>query len=227
MRLGAKEVTLLYRRSRDLMPASKMEIKEAVEEGVKILELTQPVRFAADNGHVSRVDCVSMRLGEFDSSGRRKVVMIPGSEFSLEADNVIPAVSQQADLPFISPKDIGWTPWGTFEIDADTMMTTMEGVFSGGDIARGPDTVIRAIADGKLAAKSIDKYLGGRGVLNKGPQIMIDPVYDEDEVIELNRYPLDMLDLDKRRNSFEEVIKGYHKLTAMAEAMRCLHCERR
>jgi len=107
------------------------------------------------------------------------------------------------------------------------MMTTMEGVFSGGDIVRGPDSVIRAIADGKKAAIAIDRYLGGQGALNKGVEINITPVYDDDEIVELPRYPLDMLDIEKRRHSFDEVVLGYHKITAMAEAMRCLHCERR
>ena len=92
---------------------------------------------------------------------------------------------------------------------------------------RGPDTVIQAIADGKKAAIAIDKYLGGRGVLNKGEEININFKYDDDEVVELSRYPLDMLELERRRGSFDEVILGYHKLTAIAESMRCLHCERR
>ncbi|MCL1809066.1 MAG: FAD-dependent oxidoreductase [Clostridiales bacterium] len=227
LRLGAKEVTIIYRRTQGMMPAYKAEVHEAIEEGVKIMELTQPLRFVGRNNRVYKIDCAKMTLGVFDSSGRRKSVVQPGSEFSIEVDTVIPAVSQYADLPFISTKDIGLTPWGTFTVNPDTMMTTMDGVFSGGDVVHGPDTVVQAIADGKLAAKSIDQYLGGRGVLNKGPKIEIDDVFDEDEVVELNRYPLDMLELDKRKNSFEEVVKGYHKLTAMAEAMRCLHCERR
>ncbi|MCL1982431.1 MAG: FAD-dependent oxidoreductase [Clostridiales bacterium] len=227
LRLGAKEVTIIYRRTQAMMPAYKAEVHEAIEEGVKIMELTQPLRFVGRNNRVYKIDCAKMTLGVFDSSGRRKSVAQPGSEFSIEVDTVIPAVSQYADLPFISTNDIGLTPWGTFTVNPDTMMTTMDGVFSGGDVVHGPDTVVQAIADGKLAAKSIDQYLGGRGVLNKGPKIEIDDVFDEDEVVELNRYPLDMLELDKRKHSFEEVVKGYHKLTAMAEAMRCLHCERR
>jgi len=107
------------------------------------------------------------------------------------------------------------------------MMTTMPGVFAGGDIVRGPDSVIQAIADGKKAAIAIDKYLGGRGVLNRGEEIKFSPFEDDDDVMELPRYPLDMLELEKRKGSFDEVVLGYHKLTAMAEAMRCLHCERR
>lgn len=90
-----------------------------------------------------------MKLGEFDRTGRRKSIPINGSNFMLEVDNVIPAVSQYADLPFIKKDEIGITSWGTFIIQEDTLMTTMDGVFAGGDVARGPDTVISAIADGK------------------------------------------------------------------------------
>lgn len=131
------------------------------------------------------------------------------------------------DLPFISKKEIGVTPWGTFIIDNDTMMTTMPGVFAGGDVARGPDTVIQAIADGKNAAVSIDKYLGGSGKLNKGVPIDIPDTYSDDEIVEHPRFRGEALPPDKRKLCFDEVDLGYHKLNAMAEAMRCLHCDRR
>jgi NADH-quinone oxidoreductase subunit F len=103
----------------------------------------------------------------------------------------------------------------------------MEGVFAGGDVTRGPDTVIQAIADGKKAAVSIDKYLGGKGKLNKGEPIEIPEISDEDEIVAHKRFALEKLDPESRKENFEEVVKGYHKLNAMAEAMRCLHCERR
>ncbi len=228
LRLGAEKVTLLYRRTRGMMPAYVSEIREALEEGVELIELAQPVAVLPDkSGRAARVECVKMSLGEFDSSGRRRSVPVKGSNFFVEADTVIPAVSQYADFPFIPTENVGLTPWGTFTIDENTMMTTMKGVFAGGDVVRGPDTVIQAIADGKKAAIAIDKYLGGRGVLNKGTEIKINPVIDDDEVVELGRYPLDMLELERRKGTFDEVILGYHKLTAMAESMRCLHCERR
>ena len=228
LRLGAKKVTLLYRRTRKMMPAYENEVDEALHEGVELVELTQPVRFIADDhGRICKIECVKMSLGEFDSGGRRKSVVIAGSEFTIDVDCAIPAISQYADLPFIEAENIGLTRWGTFKVNEDTMMTTMKGVFAGGDVVRGPDTVIQAIADGKKAAIAIDRFLGGRGVLNKGPEIKVNPVADDDEVVELGRYPLDMLELERRRDSFEEVVLGYHKLTAMAESMRCLHCERR
>ena len=228
LRVGAKNVKILYRRTRSAMPANESEIHEALEEGIELIELTQPVRIIARaDGRAAKIECAKMKFGAFDSGGRRKSVSAEGGNFFIDADTVIPAVSQYADLPFIPIEDVGRTPWGTFTVNDDTMMTTMPGVFAGGDVVRGPDTVIQAIADGKRAAAAIDKYCGGSGELNKGATIDFSAPADEDEVAELPRYPLEMLSPEKRKNSFEEVVLGYHKLTAMAEAMRCLHCERR
>ena len=227
LRLGAEKVTILYRRTKDAMPANEMEIHEALEEGIALIELASPVRFVDDgNGKICGIECEAMTLGAFGPDGRRKSVPSGKPNFTVACDMVVPAISQQADLPFIPVDKIGRTRWGTFTVD-DDMMTTMEGVFAGGDIVRGPDTVIQAIADGKKAAEAIDKYLGGTGVLNKGEEIAINFKGDEDEIVELPRYPLEMLSPEKRKGCFDEVVLGYHKLTAMAEAMRCLHCERR
>ncbi|MGI6083972.1 MAG: NADH-ubiquinone oxidoreductase-F iron-sulfur binding region domain-containing protein [Acetivibrionales bacterium] len=228
LRLGARKVIVLYRRTIDAMPAYESEIDEALAEGVEIMELVAPVRFIqGKKGSVAKIECLKMKLGEFDRSGRRKSIPINGSNFIVEVDNVIPAVSQYSDLPFIKKDEIGITSWGTFIIQEDTLMTTMDGVFAGGDVARGPDTVISAIADGKKAAVSIDLYLGGKGKLNKGPKINIPDNFDEDEIVSLKRFPLDMLPVDKRMNMDSEVVLGFHKLNAMAESMRCLHCDRR
>ncbi len=228
LRLGAKKVIVVYRRTMDAMPAYENEILEAIEEGIEIMPLTAPVCFVAnETGQVSHIECIKMKLGEFDASGRRKSVPIENSNFLLKVDTVIPAVSQYADLPFIKKGDIGITSWGTFVVTKDTLMTTMDGVFAGGDVARGPDTVIAAIADGKKAAISIDKHLGGKGVLNKGKRIDIPDRIDEDEIVALKRFPIEMLSVDARKGSFDEVVMGYHKLNAMAESMRCLRCDRR
>ena len=119
------------------------------------------------------------------------------------------------------------TEWGTFIIDNMTQMSTMDGVFAGGDVTRGPDEVIRAIADGKQAAASIDKYLGGKGVLNKGQVIDIPNVYDEGEIVFHKRFEREILPIGERKKTFDEVVLGYHRINAIAEAMRCLHCDRR
>ncbi|HOG01574.1 MAG TPA: NADH-ubiquinone oxidoreductase-F iron-sulfur binding region domain-containing protein [Clostridia bacterium] len=228
IRLGAKKVIILYRRTRDAMPAYAQEVQAAIEEGVELVELVAPVRFIGGRGgRVKGIECQRMQLGDFDKNGRRKAVTIENSNFFIDVDSVIPAVSQYSDLPFIKKSEIGVTPWGTFIIDDKTMMTTMKGVFAGGDVARGPDTVIRAIADGKQAAISIDKYLGGKGKMNKGAPIEMPDNFSDDEFVEHNRFAIDELDPDKRKNSFDEVDLGYHKIRAMAEAMRCLQCDRR
>ncbi len=228
LRCGAHKVIILYRRTVDSMPAYEPEIHEAIEEGIEIMELVAPVNFIeGKHGRIEKVECVKMMLGEFDGSGRRKSVPVEGSNFFIDVDAVIPAVSQYSDLPFVSTDEIEITSWGTFVVNNETMMTTMKGVFAGGDVARGPDTVISAIADGKKAAISIDLYLGGKGKLNKGKPIDIPDKFEDDEIEALKRFPLEMLSPEKRKNSFDEVVLGYHKLNAMAEAMRCLHCDRR
>jgi NADH-quinone oxidoreductase subunit F len=228
IRLGAEKVIILYRRTRDAMPAYAQEVDDALNEGIELMELVSPVRFVGGrSGRVSKIECQKMMLGDFDRNGRRRAVPIEGSNFHVEVDNVIPAVSQYSDLPFIRKSEIGITPLGTFVIDDDTMMTTMNGVFAGGDVVRGPDTVIQAIADGKHAAVSIDRFLGGKGKLNKGTPIDIPEAFPDEEAVELGRFKVDELDPATRKESFEEVVLGYHKLRAVAEAMRCLQCDRR
>ena len=227
IRLGADRVIVVYRRTQDAMPAYIEEIHEAIEEGVEIMELTAPVKFIGKDNKITGIDCVKMSLGEFDSSGRRKSVEIKGSNFVLDVEYVIPAVSQYADLPFLNKEEIGVTKWGTFIVDPETQMTSMNGVFAGGDVVRGPDTVISSIADAKKAASSIDIFLGGKGLLNKGAPIDIPNVFDDDEVGAHPQFDMERLAPEVRKQSFAEVFLGFHKINAIAESMRCLHCERR
>ncbi len=226
LRLGAKKVIILYRRTVEDMPADLREIHDALEEGIEILPLVAPVCFIG-NDKIRGIECVRMELGEFDSAGRRRPKIQEGSTFTVNVDMVIPAVSQSSDLPFVRKEEVEMTEWGTFVTNKDTLMTTMEGVFAGGDVARGSDVVITAIADGKKAAVSIDRYLGGKGVLNKGEAIDIPAPTDEDELVEHERFPMEILDPNKRKDCFCEVVQGYHKLNAIAESMRCLRCDRR
>ena len=226
-RLGAKRVTILYRRDRDAMPAEDLEIEEAVEEGVEIMTMVNPVKFIGENGKLTKVECVKMTPGAFDASGRRRPVAVEGSNFTLDFDTVIAAVSQRTDLDFVDKKEAKLTAWDTFVIDEDTQMTSMDGIFAGGDVVRGPDDAIHAIADGKQAASAIDSYLGGTGELNKGAAIDLPVIIDEDELVQHGRFPINIADACERCGSFEEVNLGFHKLNAVAESMRCLHCERR
>jgi NADH-quinone oxidoreductase subunit F len=117
--------------------------------------------------------------------------------------------------------------WGTLVTDSETMMTSIAGVFAGGDVVRGPDVVIRAIADGKKVASAIDRFLGGKGELNKGEEIEIPKPAVEKDIAEHERFPMRFLDAEERTKGFDEVAVGFHKLNAIAEAMRCLRCDRR
>jgi NADH-quinone oxidoreductase subunit F len=226
LRCGASEVHILYRRSLDEMPADPREIREAIEEGVKIHELVEPLRLSGITT-VEKVVCQRMALKGFDKDGRRKMIPIPGEIAEFYVDLVIPAVSQYSDLPFVRSGEVGLTDWGTFIINPETMETTMPGVYAGGDVVHGADVVITAIADGKRAAEAIDRYLGGDGVLNKGEPIDIPDIPDDSELAEHERFLMKCLEPAERKNCFDEVYRGFHKLNAMAEALRCLHCDRR
>jgi NADH-quinone oxidoreductase subunit F len=226
VRKGAEEVHILYRRTSEDMPADESEIKEAIEEGIIIHELVRPVALLGKD-RVNRIKCIKMELSGFDKDGRKKPVDIEGSEYEMDVDFIIIAVSQYSDLPFINKEEVEATKVGTIVVDKDTQMTSMPGVFSGGDAVRGSDVVITAIADGKKAASAMDIYLGGNGELNKGDYIEIPQVYDDAEVMEHNRFEMEYLSADERKDNFEEVCLGFHRLNAIAESMRCLRCDRR
>lgn len=155
---GAKSVIILYRRSKEEMPAIPWEVGEAEKEGVKIEFLVSPKKVLGKDGKVAGVECVRMRLDEPDESGRRKAVPIEGSEFTRDADMVILAIGEVPDLEFL-PKEIMLNENGAVWVDPATLETSVKGVFAGGDAVTGPATVIEAIVGGKHAAESIDKYL--------------------------------------------------------------------
>ncbi len=160
IRLGAESV-IVYRRSREEMPARDEEIHHAEEEGIEFKLLTNPVRIIGDEeGRVKAVECVKMELGEPDDSGRRRPVPVEGSEFIIECDTVIPALGNLPNplIPMTTP-DLKTTRWGTLECDPDTLETSKKGVFAGGDIVTGAATVISAMGAGKTAAASIHEYV--------------------------------------------------------------------
>jgi glutamate synthase (NADPH/NADH) small chain len=161
LRVGAEQVTIVYRRGREEMPARAEEIENAEEEGVVFQLLTNPVRFIGDeNGAVRAMECLRMELGEPDDSGRRRPVAVKGSEFELECDTVIVALGQNPN-PLIRTTTDGLTceRWGGICIDAETGMTSIAGVFAGGDAVTGEATVISAMGAGKIAAAGIDKFI--------------------------------------------------------------------
>lgn len=160
LRLGAKEAAILYRRSKEEMPANPWEIKEAEEEGVKIEFLVAPKRILGKNGKVTAIECVRMELGEPDETGRRRPVPIQGSEFIIKTGTVIMAIGQIPNTVFL-PKTVEITEERTIAVDPFTLETSSPGVFAGGDAVLGPATVMEAIIAGKQAAISIDCYLRG------------------------------------------------------------------
>jgi glutamate synthase (NADPH/NADH) small chain len=162
-RVGGKdtEVSIIYRRARDQMPAREEEIHHAEEEGIIFNLLTNPLRFLPDdNYYVKEIECVKMELGEPDSSGRRRPIPIEGSEHIVEADTVIVALGT---LPrkFIAETtpDLKTSDWGTFLVDEETGVTSKKGVYAGGDIVTGSATVIKAMGAGRVAAKAMNEYL--------------------------------------------------------------------
>ncbi len=160
-RMGADEVTIVYRRTEAEMPARNEEIEHAREEGIRFEYLTNPTRMMGDEqGYVHSIECVRMELGEPDESGRRRPVTIPDSAFQMKADTVIVAIGQSPN-PLIkdSTPDLKTQPWGGILADETTGETSKPGVFAGGDAVTGAATVILAMGAGKIAAKSIDQYI--------------------------------------------------------------------
>jgi NADPH-dependent glutamate synthase beta subunit-like oxidoreductase len=158
VRQGAKDVTILYRRSRDEMPANPYEVKEAMEEGIKIQFLVAPRRVLGENGSVKGLECVKMELGEPDETGRKKPRIIEGSEFTVPADTVIFAVGEAPDISFL-PKEVETGEGSTIAVEPFTTATSQTGIFACGDCVTGPATVIEAVLAGKKAAEEIDCYL--------------------------------------------------------------------
>jgi glutamate synthase (NADPH/NADH) small chain len=161
LRLGAEEVSIVYRRSRTEMPARVEEIENAEEEGVQLHLLTAPVRFIGDEtGFVKAMECIRMELGEPDDSGRRRPAPIKGSNFVMEVDTVVIAIGQSPN-PVVrqSEPDLNTTKWGGIIVDEETGATSIPGIYAGGDAVTGAATVITAMGAGKKAARAIDKYV--------------------------------------------------------------------
>jgi NADPH-dependent glutamate synthase beta subunit-like oxidoreductase/Pyruvate/2-oxoacid:ferredoxin oxidoreductase delta subunit len=226
-RLGAKEVTLLYRRSREEMPALPREVEEAEKDGVKIEILVAPKQIIGQNGQAVAIECLRMKLGEPDESGRRRPVPISGSEHTYEVDMVIPALGQLAEASCI-PKNLqdekARIP--TVSTDPLTLETKLPGVFAGGDIANGPASIIEAVGQGKRAAASIHLYLSGQD-FRKGREENIEettwaknPKQIRKKERRYNPLP------EKSHATFEEVQDYVENLEREAnfEAYRCLGC---
>jgi heterodisulfide reductase subunit A-like polyferredoxin len=227
IRLGTREATILYRRSRNEMPAYEEDVREAEEEGTKIQFLTAPTEIVLKEGKVSSLRCIRMELGDPDSSGRRRPIPIQGSDFFAEVDMIIPAIGQTPDLSFLKGMAIETTPQGTIKVDPTTLQTSKEGVFAGGDGVTGPWIAIEAVAAGKEAAISIDRYLRGKNLYEgrKKPDIQkarFEEIYADQP--KASRQQMETIPIEERRRTFSEVKKGFTEEQAKREALRCLNC---
>jgi len=162
LRTGSNQVFILYRRSKEEMPASRAEVHHLEQEGVRVEFLAAPVKIIGQKGRVTGVECIRMRLGECDSSGRCRPVPVPDSNFLIEADAVIPAISQKVDSFVMGDLNLALTKWSSFLVDPLTLQNTeVPWVFAGGDAVLGPQTAAKAVRQGMVAAESIRRYLQG------------------------------------------------------------------
>ncbi len=228
IRTGSKDVFILYRRSRAEMPASPEEIEEALEEGIKMEFLVAPKRVVGENGKVTGIECTRMELGEPDASGRRRPIEIKGSEFVVPCDALIPAIGQEADLDFVPAESgISINKWKNFDVDAVTFATNVPGVFAGGDVVTGPQTVVKAVFAGKEAAVSIDRYLQGEDMAAGRAKDWTKNLADKADVSAVPKAPrakYPHMKPDERRTTFQEVGIGFGEEEAVREAQRCLAC---
>jgi heterodisulfide reductase subunit A len=221
-------VNIVYRRSRAEMPAIAEEISEAEHEGVKLTLLSGPKKVVVKGGKVAGLECLKMKLGEPDESGRLRPAPVKGSEFVIEAPLIIAAVGEEPDLSFMTGDTAGAVVDGYIKADPVTLATNVKGVFAGGDAVTGAATVIQAMAAGRKAAKSIDKYFQGEP-LEKGREgeavfetrLIVDTWGIEKEA----RSPMPVLPVAQRKGNFKEVETGLTREEAVREAKRCLSCD--
>ncbi len=225
-RLGVDEVTVVYRRTRAEMPAIPSEVEQMEQEGVKIQFLSVPVEVLSRGNRVTGIKCARVEMGEPDARGRRRIRLVQGSEFTIDADNVIMAIGQSVDKSML-PEGLVFTDLGTLDVDPVTLQTNVDGVFAGGDVVSGPSDVILAIAEGKKAARSIDAYLREEE-LSTGEGGQVEKL-SEEEIAKLKeqfgsrkRVEHSKPDLAKRVRDFEEVEQAYSIEEAQQEAERCL-----
>lgn len=227
VRLGAKEVYIIYRRTKEDMPADDVEIIEAEEEGVVFKFLVNPLEFIGDDsGRVTRVRLQKMAVSGGGSDGRKTVVPIEGEEEILEVDSVIMAIGQR--LKGEGLEELALNRSGNIHSDASTFMTNLPGVFAGGDaVNKGATIAIKAIADGKYAARVMDSYLKGQIVPH------VEPYYVKRDDITAESFPDVMRQKcahmghekpDLRKTNFDEVVFGFTEQEAVTEANRCLEC---
>ncbi|MHC1724462.1 MAG: FAD-dependent oxidoreductase [Syntrophobacteraceae bacterium] len=230
LRLGSEEVTIVYRRSREEMPAYEEEIEDALMEGIQIRYLTAPVALVSFEGKVTGLHCIETALGPPDESGRRRPVPREGSDFVIECDAIIPAIGQEPETRWGADYGLDISRRGRIGISDLTMQTSAPDVFAAGDAVSGPATVIEAVAAGHKAVAAIDRYLQGENL-----EILLTENGEHPKVTEnwreipkgiepLPRAPINRIDLEQAKRTFSEVSLGMSEDNAKAEAERCLNC---
>jgi len=234
VRLGAEKVFLVYRRTRDEMPANAVEIEAAEKEGVQFLFLAAPhLVIGNDAGQVTDLEYLKMKLGEPDASGRRRPVPIDGSETRLGVDMLITAIVQRPDVSFTkdqpSLRELKITRWNTIEADPETLQSNVPYIFTAGDAATGPSLVVDAIGGGRRAARSIHQYLTGQEV--KAPERTLFKQHIAESLFEsvagvspIPRAEMPELPVQERIGSFVEADLVLAEADALGEAQRCLAC---
>jgi len=219
------EVTVVYRRTRAQMPADPTEVVDCLAEGVTLRDLLAPARVIAEGGRVTGLACTRMRLGERDASGRARPVPVEGDEVILPADTIIPAISQEPVLDFLAGLDVRRRKDGTLDSDKVTRETSVPGLFAGGDVVRGPLSIIAAIADGRAVAETL--------ALRHGVRLEPEPCLEKDTTaaVLLERKarvipaePVPVLPVAER-GGFAEVLHAFTAESAAREASRCLDCD--
>ncbi|MGE5256069.1 MAG: FAD-dependent oxidoreductase [Hyphomicrobiales bacterium] len=230
LRLGARKVFLVYRRTRKEMPANPVEVEAAEAEGVELMFLNAPVRVVGDEqGNVTHLEYLRMELGEPDASGRRRPVPVKGSEALLPTEMVISAIGQAPDLSFAASAQLKTTRWSTVEADPATLQTSIPYLFVAGDAATGPSLVVEAIGGGRRAARSIHQYVTGRPVAAESDELrkslLTETLFDHvPGIAPRSRAKMVELPAAERIRSFDEVDQVLTEEAARCESDRCLYC---
>jgi formate dehydrogenase beta subunit len=225
VRLGCPDVTIVYRRTLEEMPAGREEVEEAEEEGIKLIYLAAPIEFSG-NGKVKSVKFIRMELGEPDKSGRRRPVPVEGSEFEMKADAVILAIGYAADAEALAKDGLEIGKRGTIAVKDAGGMTNIKGVFAAGDVVSGPLSVIEAMASGRKAAHEIHRYLRNLSNEEKEESVELGSINDKISglISPAERQKMPVCSVEERVRNFEEVELGYSREQAVREALRCLNC---
>jgi heterodisulfide reductase subunit A len=230
VRLGSEDVSIIYRRSRDEMPAYREEIDGALADGVKMHLFTAPVRIRGENGRVTGFECMLTKLGPPDESGRRRPVPVKGTEFIIPCDAVIPAVGQQSDTECLMEAGLEVARRGTLAVNRHIMQASMPDVFSAGDLVSGPATVVDAIASGHKAAEAMHRYIGGEDMDRYAEEMArIEPNGQNwqeipEKIEKQPRAEIRHLTVKETAGPFDEVAPGLSDEDAAREAARCLNC---